>query len=184
LLTISPEDSIVGRLTALLSYLSATYPDAGWNAFLSNGSPNWSLIVIGGHSQGAGDAAYIAKAQLLAGTCTFDCPDDGNSIVGTALWLSETNSTPVSSQYGFTNRGDRIATFTGVTLDWSIIGYPGPLYDVDNNSPPYNNSHQLYTVSLQSGLLASHCCTIVDAYTPFSNNSPLFLPVWDYMCFR
>lgn len=183
LVSVTPADSIAGRLTALLTYLNATYPSENWGQFLSAGAPAWAKIVMGGHSQGAGDAAYLAKAQALAGVCAFDSPDDGDLTAGAASWLSQGNATSVNVMYGFTNQDDAVAGFTGVTGNWSLIGLPGPPADVDGVQPPYGGSHQLYTVAPASVTPDTHSYTVVDSATPIVNGIPTFTPVWDTICF-
>src|SRR5262245_7988173 len=49
-------NSIENRLTALLKYLATTYPEEGWQGFVDEGGPNWSRLVVAGHSQGGGNA--------------------------------------------------------------------------------------------------------------------------------
>ncbi|MEL7448077.1 MAG: hypothetical protein AAFN78_02650 [Pseudomonadota bacterium] len=76
-------NSINYRLIALLAYLEANLPEEALTASSASVSPDgifdWSTIRMGGHSQGAGHAFYIAKnfgtqhACLLAGP--FDVPD-------------------------------------------------------------------------------------------------------------
>lgn len=184
LLTVSPANSIVGRLSALLTYLSTAYPSENWSQFLSGGTPAWSKIVVGGHSQGAGHAAYLAKAQNLAGVCVFDSPDDGNLSAGPASWLSQPNTASTTGMYGFTNQDDAIASFSGVTRNWSLIGIPGSPQDVDGIQPPYGGSHQLYTVVPASVTSDTHGFTIIDYATPSQNGIPVYTPVWDTICFR
>ena len=58
-MTIAPQDAVLHRLTKALAYLAQTYPNEGWGAFLVNGAPDWSRIVLGGHSNGSGEAAFI-----------------------------------------------------------------------------------------------------------------------------
>jgi len=183
LLTVTPANSIVGRLTALLAYLSVTYPSDGWSQFVSAGAPAWAKIVVGGHSQGAGHAAYLAKGQDLAGVCAFDSPDDGSVASGMPTWLSMPGATPVDAMYGFTNQDDVTATFSGVTRNWSSIGFPGQPADIDGARAPYGGSHQLYTVAPSSVTSDTHGYTIIDYATPMANGIPVFTPVWDTVCF-
>lgn len=183
LVTVSAADSVVGRLNALLSYLTTTYPNQGWDRYFSAGSPVWSTIVVGGHSQGAGDAAYLAKGESLAGVCTFDSPDDGNARAGAASWLSTPSTTSVTLQYGFTNMDDSVAGYNGVTGNWSLLGFPGIPFDVDGSQAPYGNSHQLYTVVSSSVTPDTHGYTVVDSATPLQNGVPVYAPVWDQICF-
>lgn len=90
-----PENSLTRRLGDLLAHLHTTHPDKGWGGFSQSdgevNEPNWSRIAVMGHSQGAGHAAYLAKAKPLFGAvmisgpqdeCT-DCPE------GTKFWIDE-----------------------------------------------------------------------------------------------
>jgi hypothetical protein len=68
-------EAIVGRLVSLLRNLHKTDPTAGWSKFLKSSSDtlDWPRIIVGGHSQGAGHAAFLAQqvpaaaAALLSG---------------------------------------------------------------------------------------------------------------------
>jgi hypothetical protein len=61
LISDTPADSIVNRLTKLLQYLAATDASGGWSQYLYNGRPQWERIAVAGQSQGGGMAAFIAK---------------------------------------------------------------------------------------------------------------------------
>ncbi len=83
------------RLVKLLQYLDVQHPDEHWGDYLIGGEPNWSRIVISGHSQGAGMAAYIAKRKAVARVVLFSSPwDYVKSSRQPAPWLSETSATP------------------------------------------------------------------------------------------
>ena len=69
-------NSIVNRLSKLLVYLAKQDPAGGWAAFLKGNQPRWDKIVIAGHSQGAGHAAYLGKCFKLAGVLMFSGPQD------------------------------------------------------------------------------------------------------------
>lgn len=81
---IDPLDSIQGRLTLLLEYLTLNYPNEGWERYLIQQStvtyatstrlPDWSAVWLLGHSQGAGHAAYMAQAYALRGAGIFGGP--------------------------------------------------------------------------------------------------------------
>lgn len=57
-----PNESIVSRLTVLLVALDRAHPSDGWSRYLRDGRPDWTRIAVSGLSQGAGMAAYIARA--------------------------------------------------------------------------------------------------------------------------
>ena len=72
----TPAESIVARLTKLLDYLNAHYPNDGWAGYLADGKPNWARIAVSGHSQGAGMAAFIAKDHEVYRVVLFSSPWD------------------------------------------------------------------------------------------------------------
>ncbi|MGZ6826427.1 MAG: BPSS1187 family protein, partial [Mycobacteriales bacterium] len=56
--TTTPVNAVEHRLTALLTYLDASYPTEGWGQYVAGGLPVWSKVVLSGHSQGASEAAW------------------------------------------------------------------------------------------------------------------------------
>jgi pimeloyl-ACP methyl ester carboxylesterase len=72
----SPAESIVNRLVKLLVKLDHDHPSAGWSQYLAGDTPKWERIVVAGHSQGAGMAAYIAQRKRVARVVLFSSPWD------------------------------------------------------------------------------------------------------------
>ncbi len=89
-----PQESIVNRLIKILEYLNAKRPSEGWDTYLSNGEPDWSRIAVGGHSQGAGMAAFIAKEHDVARVLLFSSPWDFQRATGLSPWLRAPSATP------------------------------------------------------------------------------------------
>ena len=89
----SVQESIVRRLVNLLKFEEKANPKEGWDAYLSGENPNWAKIIIAGHSQGAGMAAYIAKHHEVARAVLFSGgPDPAGGKSGTlriASWVIE-----------------------------------------------------------------------------------------------
>jgi hypothetical protein len=96
------EDSVSGRLVFLMKYLNKTFPDEGWGQYLDEKKdrhdrqqPKWKLLFVGGHSQGAGHAGYLAVTIRLAGAALLSGPQDeclncnSSSILGTAMWTQK-----------------------------------------------------------------------------------------------
>ncbi len=99
LVNISQANSIDNRLTKLLQYLAAQYPDEGWDKFLLAGDqPKWSQIAIAGHSQGGGEAATIAKIRLVARVVLFSSVTD--SVHSDAPAWESTHMTPTERYWG------------------------------------------------------------------------------------
>jgi predicted esterase len=98
-------ESIVNRLVKLLQYLDAREPQRKWGGYLDNGALNFSRIVFAGQSQGAGMAAFIAKAHAVARVILFSSPWDftvsNGSVRSLAPWISKPPmATPPARWYG------------------------------------------------------------------------------------
>lgn len=95
-------ETVVSRLVAALNYLASHFPREGWQSYLApDGTPQWSRIVVSGHSQGAGIAAFIAKRYAVARVALFSSPWDyyhaelaGADQRVVAPWLSQPSATP------------------------------------------------------------------------------------------
>ncbi len=99
----TPAESIVNRLVKLVQYLDREHPDGGWGSYLENGRPNWERIVVGGQSQGAGMAAFIAKEYLVARVILFSSPWDyvqRGERRELAPWLALPSKTPPDRWFG------------------------------------------------------------------------------------
>jgi hypothetical protein len=195
LVNVNRANSIMNRLIKLLQYLSRQFPEEGWGEFLMNDNQiNWAKIIIAGHSQGGGHAAFIAKNHLVNRVVTlaapFDSPNEpGDSKIKPASWLLEPHVTPDQRYYGFGHVDDFVLTV--LVPIWRTLRYPGEPVNVDKTDPPYNNSHQLYTaveppevknVHIDKQKRA-HMMIASDMVTPLDRNGePLFAPVWRYMC--
>jgi hypothetical protein len=186
-------NSITGRLISLLTYLNTTFPTEGWGQYLVNGQPNWAVITVGGHSQGSGHAAYLAKQQVLDRSVMFSGPGDVGLTPGSvAPWLNLPNVTPASRQYGFTHVADGLVPLALVTRNWDVLGLGsfGAEVSVDATSAPYANARKLTTNvapnPAATGLTPDlpHAAPVVDVATPLTaNGTPVYAPVWIYLAF-
>lgn len=75
------EHSIEARLLHALQSLHAKHPLAGWDAFFTRESDTsftilYEKIIVGGHSQGAGHAAYLASRRRLKRVVLLSGPQD------------------------------------------------------------------------------------------------------------
>merc|ERR1719469_1700420 len=62
---------------AIEPLLSKVLERLGWNEYLvSSGKPDWTKVVVTGHSQGASHSAYIAYARPVIGAMSFAGPQD------------------------------------------------------------------------------------------------------------
>ena len=87
----------------LLSVLRSAGP--GYAEFLENDQPRWNQIVVVGHSQGAGHAAYLGKRHPLRAVVLLAGPQD-TSERGVSPWLSMPSQTPPESFLALLHRDD------------------------------------------------------------------------------
>lgn len=100
-------NSILNRLQKLLVYLAAHDPDGGWGEFVESGQPVWSRIVVAGHSQGSGHAAYIGKMFRVDEVLMFSGPQDYlDDLEKPAPWEARPSATPASRFFAFLNEND------------------------------------------------------------------------------
>jgi len=191
LLTVTVPNSINNRLYKLLVYLTAQYPADNWNDFINGTSILWENIVVVGHSQGSGHAAYIGvlfntTRVIQYGGCT-DLYSDGTSPSWT-LWPS---ATPYENFYGFRSKYEFVCS--GAKSNWINFQMPtyGDVIDIDtltiSGPAAFANSHQICSsykpkVGVQPlGLgLVAHIVYIVNGLIKESR-IPLYEGVWLYM---
>lgn len=181
---VSPANSIDNRLTKLLQYLAATYPDEGWSQFLQNDGPNWPLIAVSGLSQGGGEAAMIARLRLVDRVVLFSSVTDslGRESVP---WVGEPHVTPSNRYWGLAN--DRDAFYPAIVAGWDSLGLAplGPATFVETSAPPYGWTHMLVTdLTPQGGFvgLNAHASPATDAFTPVAlDGTPLLREAWRYL---
>jgi hypothetical protein len=181
---VSPADGVAHRLASLLGYLSARYPAEGWSAYLNNGATRWSSVVIAGHSQGAGEAAYIASIRKVAGVLLFAGVVDGNGSNPLATWLSDPHVTPSTRYAALTNTKD---TWYGRQVrSWVALGIPGADHpqSIDAPAAVTGATHAFVTSAAAriGGALSGHDEVAADPYVPVcADGSPRLTAVWTAM---
>jgi hypothetical protein len=104
---VSPANSILTRFEKLLLYLARNDPDGDWGQFLSGGKPVWAKIIVAGHSQGSGHAAYIAKMFAVERVLMFSGPQDYfENLDMPAAWQSRKGATAGTRFFAFLNLHD------------------------------------------------------------------------------
>jgi hypothetical protein len=183
LVSITPANSIINRLVKLLMYLDQNYPSEGWGQYLNGDQLNWSMIIFSGHSQGSGHAEVIGKYYSVYRVIMYGPPVDANPN-GIAPWQNTNNITPAARYYGFNHDQD---SWPAKQVLWTMLGLDafGQPIDVDVTTPPYSDSHELHTNALPAtgSMDDAHGSVITDKDTPLlPDGTPLFAPVWRYLC--
>jgi hypothetical protein len=167
-----PAESIVSRLTELLRYLAKNHPNDGWEGYLlPDGTLNWSRIAVGGHSQGAGMAAFIAKEHQVYRVVLFSSPWDfhaPNQML--SPWLSKPPATPMNRWYAAYHVREPMAPL--IQRAYAALGIPPAQIHALTLEP--NRS----AVSL-AGNMIYHVSVVGDYTTPLTaGGSPAYLPDW------
>lgn len=99
---VDPANSLLNRFQKLLVYLVQHDPKGGWDQFVQDGQPVWRRIIVAGHSQGSGHAAYIGKLFDADRVLMFSGPQDFMDDLGKpAPWQSDKSATPPSRFFAF-----------------------------------------------------------------------------------
>ena len=183
--SIGVTDSVLNRLIKALTYLDKTYPSEGWGAFLQNGQPLWSKIVLAGHSNGSGEAAFIASKIKVARVALFSGPSDSTGSkpnFTAATWMTGPLATPASVWYAFGSERDidgKLDRIGRYRVDWPALGLGQPVR-IDGLAPPFNNAHAITTDLPPCAGCTAHNMTAGDQ-TPMNGTDAVFRPLWDYM---
>jgi len=180
LVAVGRADSIEQRLADALRYLHTHRPGDGWGQYLQgDGGVAWDRVLVAGHSQGGGHAAYIGRLHAVQRVGMYSSPSDYvNSANTYPDWFAMAGApTSPDRYYGYIHTPDPVANTRRAlqVLDaWgdpSLFGMAGGVVNVKNNAPPYGNSHRLVTNAC--GLLAlpiqQHNCTMTRGNEPAWN---------------
>lgn len=131
---------------------------------------------MGGHSQGAGHAAYLAKQFAVDRVLMFAGPNDYSDYFSSAAnWLEQPGFAAIAKHFAYLSLNDEIVSFSKQFANVFGLGmddYSDSTY-VDTSSPPYANSQLLYTTQSPGLLLLNHLVPI--------KFSLINIDVWTYM---
>lgn len=148
-------NSIVNRLKKVLQFLAKEDSLGNWGEYIKGNKIQWNKIVVGGHSQGAGHAAFIGKKFNVSRVLIFSGPQDYRVAFNSpAAWLSGKSVTPKKRYYAFLHIKDQFdvtrqlancAKVMGQAKPDSVHVGPGVTIDTDKhilvNSIETNNAH-------------------------------------------
>lgn len=147
---------------------------------------NWSRVVIGGHSQGAGMAAFLAKRVAVARVALWSGPSDYLPAAhGFAPWLSAASATPPERWYAMVHRDE--AGARTLLAAYAVLGVPGAPAVADASVP--QTTHQfIVTLPPRPGPAMpaiagpEHGSVAGDLRTPLdAAGRPVYAPVWRAM---
>lgn len=148
LVEVWPQDSIAGRMEALLQVLGATYPDAGWDRYWNAvDGVRWDRMVVWGWSYGAGQTAFLGMHERLDGLVLLSGPKEGVlPDLDPAPWVYEGRATPACAQFAVYHALESWSE-PGELLPVSLgaLGLVGTV-DADTSAPPYDGAQILTTL--------------------------------------
>jgi hypothetical protein len=157
-------NSIVVRMRAAIGRLEGSDPAGGWGRYLDAGGVDWRRVIVAGHSQGGGEAAYISHIHRVRGVLMFSSPVDSDDGVD-ASWMRVAGATPASRMYGFDDSRD--VFYDRIVASWHGLGMA--------------SSHRIITDRDLGGPDASHLATITDQTPRTRDGRPVFTGVWRRM---
>lgn len=111
-----PPEDIDSRLRALVDALAAS----GRELPSALRPIDWSRLRVGGHSQGAGHAALIARRRAVARVCMLAGPTDTSAGLVPASWIGGSWATPLADRRLVIHRGDEL--YPGVHANATHMG--------------------------------------------------------------
>jgi len=181
---VTAANSIDNRLTKLLVYLDAQFPDEGWSRFLEDGAPKWSQIAVSGQSQGAGQAALIGKLRHVDRVVMFSGPPDARIVGEVDSWIG-IGETPASKYFALFHQRDHVAAGIQQNLPaFDLLRFGEPVF-AELSEPPYGGTHILTTdlrPTLGYDRPNAHQSTARDNNTPIGPDGvPLLRAAWRYL---
>jgi len=168
-ISVNAENSILNRLEKLLLYLVKTDPAGGWDEFVEAARPAWNRILIAGHSQGSGHAAYIGKTFAVDRVLMFSGPQDYlDDLHEPAPWQSEPSATPFSRYFAFLNENDPFNVHHQIANCAALMGVEEPKTLMVEPGEEIRGSYQIL---INSETVGPHGSTLL----------PKFEEVWKYM---
>ncbi len=116
---VNESNSFLRRLEDVLKYLSSQ--DSYWSRFYQNSQIKWSKLVLVGHSQGSGHAAYLAKQKPVERAVLIAGPQDNFDPLP-ASWLMSPSATPKTQFFALIHKDDFFKADLQVASFLALIG--------------------------------------------------------------
>lgn len=144
LIDIPKPDGMQERAFQLVKWAAKTNPQGRWQHFISADGKglNWEDVIVSGISHGSTTAARFAKHVKVDRVVMLSGPRDQLE-----PWQSLPSATPTNRYFGFTHVLDGGWVGDHYCRSWIMLGLNqhGPLVDVDQSKPPFENSRRLIT---------------------------------------
>lgn len=175
-------DGMMERARQFVRWLAQHNPQGGWDHFLTEDGQNlrWDRVIMAGSSHGSTTAARFAKHQRVDRVVMFCGPRDQYE-----TWQALPSATPAERYFGFSHVLDTGWSGDHYCRSWELLGLQqfGPLVDVDQTEPPFQNSRRLITAAdVGNNAQRAHSC-VVPGGSAVKNTEGQFLheAVWKYL---
>lgn len=180
-LDLAEPDGAAERARQLVLWLSEKNPQGNWGQFLSEDKRlRWDKIILAGSSHGSTTAARFAKHQRVDRVVMLCGPRDQDQD-WQALW----SATPAKRYFGFSHVLDGGWTGNHYCRSWELLGLHefGPIVNIDQTTPPYENSRRLITAADVGGdAKRAHSAVQPGRSAPENEHGEQeFEPVWRYL---
>lgn len=181
-LDIPKADSMMERSRQFLIWLAKENPQGKWDQFLSDDrkTVRWDKVIIAGSSHGSTTAARFAIHQKVDRVVMLCGPRDQDQD-----WQSLPSQTPSNRFFGFSHVLDGGWKGNHYCRSWEMLGLHqyGEIVNVDNESPPYQNSRRLISAADVGGdANKAHSSVTPGGASPKNKQGELlFDPVWKYL---
>ncbi|MEZ6134829.1 MAG: DUF4886 domain-containing protein [Pirellulaceae bacterium] len=175
-------DGAAERARQLLLWLSRENPQGNWQQFLTDDGSRlrWDKVIMTGSSHGSTTAARFAKHQRVDRVVMLCGPRDQDQD-----WQSLPSATPANRYFGFTHVLDGGWTGDHYCRSWELLDLHqfGPIVNVDDTLPPYQNTRRLITAAdVQGDANRAHSSVTPGNASPVNaQGKKLFDPVWKYL---
>jgi hypothetical protein len=120
--SIDSGNSIYNRVLKLLVLLNRDHPEQKWSQFYNGGVLENQKLVLAGHSQGGGHAAYFAYKYPIDRVIVFAAPNDySEKYARPADWCSSNFATSPDRLYGLLHRRDEIVPMAEQYAIWKVM---------------------------------------------------------------
>jgi hypothetical protein len=142
--SIPKPDGMMERSYQFVKWLSKENPQGHWEHFITADGKGirWDRVIISGASHGSTTAARFAKHQKVDRVVMLCGPRDQYE-----TWQGLPSATPSNHFFGFSHVLDGGWSGDHYCRSWELLGLAqhGPIINVDETPPPYQNTRRLIT---------------------------------------
>ena len=137
-------DGMMERARQFVTWLAKENPQGGWDYFFTADGKDlrWDDVIMAGSSHGSTTSARFAKHKKVSRVVMLCGPRDQHQV-----WQKLPSATPENRYFGFSHVLDGGWTDDHYCRSWELIGLNkfGPIVNVDQSKPPFDNSRRLIT---------------------------------------